>query len=579
MQFRTTAVGWLVLSLLAFQSGCSRKEPVGAAKTETGPTKTADNAAESEDAADPVAGERAKLSREDRALVEAQEWCVVTEERLGSMGPPVKLSIDGQAVFLCCKGCQRKAEGDPDKTLTKLDELKERARTDRAGRNSTSAKSDRAKSGHEQHAGGHGTGDGGEHAHGDHGPMPGGRGMVGGGMMRGGMMGDMATMRADMQDIHELLNNHEAIERTVKQLPNGVETVTTSTDPDVVPMIQKHVRAMHKRLEEKRIIRPMDPLFVAVFENADKIDLAITDLPDGVKVVESSQDAYVVRLIHAHAAAVDRFVAEGMAAMPKTTPAPERGATAPESSPTRERGEAGTREQRDERGGEHGRVRWLGAMRNVMQKGDLSGHADLERLADLPHLYALGPLEGLRGEVTIFDGSPFITRVDNKVADNDSGRTAGVVVDRSFRHKACFLVYAQVERWRELPVPESVTTLGALEEFIAVSSRARLDATAPFPFLVRGTPAATEFHIVNKTDDKPHSHDEHDKIKARFTLNSQPVEMLGFFSDRHQGIFTHHDSRVHIHVRAADSTTGGHVDVLKLRGGMTLLLPMQPDEE
>jgi hypothetical protein len=68
---------------------------------------------------------RDKLSAEDRALVEAQEWCVVsTEERLGSMGAPIKLDINGQPVFICCKGCKKSAERDPEKTLATLAELK-----------------------------------------------------------------------------------------------------------------------------------------------------------------------------------------------------------------------------------------------------------------------------------------------------------------------------------------------------------------------------------------------------------------------------------------------------------------------
>jgi hypothetical protein len=79
---------------------------------------------------DVVAVERAKLSPADRALVDAQEWCVVsTDERLGSMGPPLKLEIKGQPVFVCCKGCKKKAEADPDKTLMKVAELK--AKVDR----------------------------------------------------------------------------------------------------------------------------------------------------------------------------------------------------------------------------------------------------------------------------------------------------------------------------------------------------------------------------------------------------------------------------------------------------------------
>ncbi len=78
---------------------------------------------------DEVKAERTKLSPEDRALVDAQEWCVISDdERLGSMGPPIKLTIKGQPVFICCKGCQRKAEAEPEKTLAKLAELQAKAK-------------------------------------------------------------------------------------------------------------------------------------------------------------------------------------------------------------------------------------------------------------------------------------------------------------------------------------------------------------------------------------------------------------------------------------------------------------------
>ncbi len=81
---------------------------------------------------DDVAAERSKLAPDERALVEAQEWCVVSsDERLGSMGPPLKLDIKGQPVFVCCKGCKKKAEADPDKTLAKVEELKVKAKADR----------------------------------------------------------------------------------------------------------------------------------------------------------------------------------------------------------------------------------------------------------------------------------------------------------------------------------------------------------------------------------------------------------------------------------------------------------------
>jgi hypothetical protein len=71
---------------------------------------------------------RDKLTPEDRALVEAQEWCAVTNERLGSMGVPHKITVKGQPVFLCCDRCEKKALADPDKTLAAVETNKKRAR-------------------------------------------------------------------------------------------------------------------------------------------------------------------------------------------------------------------------------------------------------------------------------------------------------------------------------------------------------------------------------------------------------------------------------------------------------------------
>jgi hypothetical protein len=110
----------------------------------------------------------------------------------------------------------------------------------------------------------------------------------------------------------------------VRQLANGVETITTATDPAVVAKLKEHVPAMYARLKEGRLIRGFDPLFRALFENGNKIDAVVTLLPNGVKVVETSKDPYVVKLIRAHAASVDALVKEGMAAMHRTTPAPPR---------------------------------------------------------------------------------------------------------------------------------------------------------------------------------------------------------------------------------------------------------------
>jgi Cu(I)/Ag(I) efflux system membrane fusion protein len=68
----------------------------------------------------------AKLSTPDRRLAEAQKVCPVRGTRLGSMGRPVEVVLDGEPVFLCCTGCEEEAKADPVKTLAAVEGLKKR---------------------------------------------------------------------------------------------------------------------------------------------------------------------------------------------------------------------------------------------------------------------------------------------------------------------------------------------------------------------------------------------------------------------------------------------------------------------
>jgi Cu(I)/Ag(I) efflux system membrane fusion protein len=70
-----------------------------------------------------------KLSPQDRSLVQAQGYCPVLGNRLGSMGAPVSVVHQGQKVFLCCKMCIKKAKANEKKMLAKAAELTARAKS------------------------------------------------------------------------------------------------------------------------------------------------------------------------------------------------------------------------------------------------------------------------------------------------------------------------------------------------------------------------------------------------------------------------------------------------------------------
>jgi len=117
--------------------------------------------------------------------------------------------------------------------------------------------------------------------------------------------------RADRDVFHFLLEHRAAITRSVAEIDGGVETVTESADQAVAAKIREHVRAMEARLRDGRPIHRRDPLFAALFAHASGIRMRIEDTPRGVRVRETSSDAYTAKLIRAHAEVVSRFLARG----------------------------------------------------------------------------------------------------------------------------------------------------------------------------------------------------------------------------------------------------------------------------
>jgi RND family efflux transporter MFP subunit len=61
----------------------------------------------------------------ERKAAESQAWCPVLGDRLGLMGPPIKVDLGGgRSVFVCCKSCINGAKADPEKSLRRVEELK-----------------------------------------------------------------------------------------------------------------------------------------------------------------------------------------------------------------------------------------------------------------------------------------------------------------------------------------------------------------------------------------------------------------------------------------------------------------------
>lgn len=213
-----------------------------------------------------------------------------------------------------------------------------------------------------------------------------------------------------------------------------------------------------------------------------------------------------------------------------------------------------------------GTVAWIGAQHKAVHEGDSGGKVRLDDLGRRPHLYAVGPLAGLVGEITVLDGRATISTVQDGVF-----RT-----HESLDHSAAFLAWAYASEWSRTPLPESVRTLDDLEGFLPEAARAAgLDAGAPLVFQVEGRVESLKYHVLSPPDPGLPPAEAHEKAKTHASVGASVVRMVGFYSTEHRGEFTPGTSDVHVHFVSEDGRSAGHVEGFTLAPGAELLFPQR----
>lgn len=209
-------------------------------------------------------------------------------------------------------------------------------------------------------------------------------------------------------------------------------------------------------------------------------------------------------------------------------------------------------------------VEAIGTLRQIMHEGDISAKVDLETLTNRPYLYGLGAAENLKGEILIWKGEAYLTTVAG----------SGLATYDGFRKKASLLVYSEVEKWDSIVLPATISELNDLENFVIESAtKANIDTTVAFPFLIKGQPATLNWHVIDwDPNDTVHTHEKHKKSGMRSGWKNMPTEVLGFYGPE-PGIFTHMNSKLHLHATTPDRRLVAHLDDVVGIAGMTLFLP------
>jgi hypothetical protein len=131
-----------------------------------------------------------------------------------------------------------------------------------------------------------------------------------------GLRGANAS-ESESDELAVMFENFETISREVTNLPNGIRTVTRSSDEDVMAVLVSHIVGMVDRVargdDPKIFIQ--SPTLDILFANGAEMQSQIDVTEEGIVVVRTSTDPDVVAALHKHAAEVSDMADRGMQAV------------------------------------------------------------------------------------------------------------------------------------------------------------------------------------------------------------------------------------------------------------------------
>ncbi len=135
-----------------------------------------------------------------------------------------------------------------------------------------------------------------------------------------------------------------------------------------------------------------------------------------------------------------------------------------------------------------GKVRVHGALRAMMHEGQTGAMVTLDSMLPNPHLYAVGALADLSGEVTIGGGKAYLSYPEAE------GRTE--VTTRSAAG-AALLVSAVVPSWQSVSTRHAIRFEELDEEIARLAAAAGMSLDRRFPFLLEGDFEDLHWHVID----------------------------------------------------------------------------------
>jgi hypothetical protein len=195
----------------------------------------------------------------------------------------------------------------------------------------------------------------------------------------------------------------------------------------------------------------------------------------------------------------------------------------------------------------------------------------------MPPFYGVGALEGLRGEISIFNSEAILTSVSED---------RGLQSVPASGAKATLLVGQSVSEWSDTYVSEAISFQEFERSIAELAASQGVDQAKPFMFVIEGEFTDVRLHVINGACPI------HSRIrKIAIAEGDQPFELeannmsgilVAVYAEDAVGTLTHPTSTTHAHLVFADEATRarvtGHGERIGLAKGAVLKLPKQRND-
>lgn len=214
-----------------------------------------------------------------------------------------------------------------------------------------------------------------------------------------------------------------------------------------------------------------------------------------------------------------------------------------------------------------GAVRVDGNLRAMLHEGKTGPAVKLERLLPDGSLYAVGALAGMEGEVTVVSGKTYLAYGEEGSARIETPPLPDAA--------AALLVSARVPAWRIVTLEDEIPFDELDEEIGRLAAAAGLDPGTRIPFVLEGRFRDLEWHVLAGPPPAGAGadHDAHLAGASQLRLDQASGTLVGFYSAKDEGVFTHMGSKTHLHCVVPNPVASGHVDHVLVLAGTTLRFP------